>query len=95
MLLKICDSNLKFSGPFAETKSAKEYVSLLVDDPPKDCHYEIVDWFEKGDGVLVDSEKIANEVFARVLSEECGFTLSLDHMFQTFVGHSSSQCMAI
>lgn len=47
------------------------------------------------DGVLVDSERIANEVFAKVLNEECGFSLSLDDMFQTFVGHSSSQCMAI
>ena len=47
------------------------------------------------DGVLVDSEKIANEVFAKVLNEECGFSLSLDDMFQTFVGRSSSQCMDI
>ena len=47
------------------------------------------------DGVLVDSERIANEVFAKVLNEECGFSLTLDDMFQTFVGHSSSQCMAI
>ena len=47
------------------------------------------------DGVLVDSERIANEVFARILNEECGFSLSLDDMFQTFVGHSSSQCMNI
>lgn len=47
------------------------------------------------DGVLVDSEKIANEVFAKILNEECGFSLSLDDMFQTFVGHSSSQCMDI
>ena len=47
------------------------------------------------DGVLVDSERIANEVFARILNEECGFSLSLDDMFQTFVGHSSRQCMAI
>jgi len=47
------------------------------------------------DGVLVDSERIANEVFATVLNEECGFSLSLNDMFQTFVGHSSSQCMDI
>ena len=47
------------------------------------------------DGVLVDSERIANEVFAAVLNEEFGFSLSLDDMFQTFVGHSSSQCMEI
>ncbi|MFT5578633.1 MAG: HAD superfamily hydrolase (TIGR01509 family) [Paraglaciecola psychrophila] len=47
------------------------------------------------DGVLVDSERIANEVFAKVLNEEFGFSLSLEDMFQTFVGHSSSQCMGI
>lgn len=47
------------------------------------------------DGVLVDSERIANEVFAKVLNEECGFKLNLDDMFQIFVGHSSSQCMVI
>lgn len=47
------------------------------------------------DGVLVDSEKTANEVFAKILNEECGFSLSLEDMFQTFVGHSSGQCMAI
>ena len=47
------------------------------------------------DGVLVDSERLANEVFARVLNEECGFDLCLEDMFQTFVGHSSSQCMDI
>lgn len=47
------------------------------------------------DGVLVDSERIANKVFAHVLNQECGFSLSLDDMFETFVGHSSSQCMQI
>ena len=47
------------------------------------------------DGVLVDSERISNEVFARVLNEECGFSLSLDDMFQIFVGQSSSQCLEI
>ena len=47
------------------------------------------------DGVLVDSEKIANQVFAKILNEECGFSLSLEDMFQTFVGHSSNQCMSI
>ncbi len=47
------------------------------------------------DGVLVDSERLANDVFARVLYEDCGLSLSLDEMLQTFVGHSSSQCMKI
>ena len=56
-------------------------------------HFELIIF--DCDGVLVDSERIANEVFAKILNEECGFTLSLNDMFQTFVGHSSSQCMAI
>ena len=47
------------------------------------------------DGVLVDSERIANEVFAKVLNEECGFTLELSDMFEIFVGHSLEQCMQI
>jgi len=47
------------------------------------------------DGVLVDSERISNEVFAKVLNEACGFSLNLDDMFETFVGHSSKQCMEI
>ena len=47
------------------------------------------------DGVLVDSERIANRVFARVLEEECGLILSLEQMFDHFVGHSQAQCLAI
>ena len=47
------------------------------------------------DGVLVDSERIANRVFARVLEEECGLRLSLEDMFDHFVGYSQAQCLAI
>ena len=47
------------------------------------------------DGVLVDSERIANEVFADILNRECGLSLTLADMFDTFVGHSSQQCMDI
>ena len=47
------------------------------------------------DGVLVDSERLANQVFAQCLNEECGLSFSLEEMFETFVGHSSSQCMSI
>jgi len=43
--------------------------------------------------VLVDSERVANEVFARVLDEVCGLNFSLDDMFDTFVGHSRAQCL--
>ena len=56
-------------------------------------HFELIIF--DCDGVLVDSERIANTVFAQVLNEECGFNFTLDDMFKTFVGHSSKQCMAI
>ncbi len=46
------------------------------------------------DGVLVDSERIANTAFAAVLNE-LGLSLTLEDMFDTFVGHSSSQCLEI
>lgn len=45
------------------------------------------------DGVLVDSERVANEVFARVLDEVCGLQFTLEDMFDTFVGHSRAQCL--
>ena len=45
------------------------------------------------DGVLVDSERVANEVFARALEEVCGLEFSLEDMFDTFVGHSKAQCL--
>ncbi len=47
------------------------------------------------DGVLVDSERIANAVFARVIEEECGLQFSLEEMFDRFVGHSKAQCLQI
>lgn len=47
------------------------------------------------DGVLVDSERIANEVFAEILRDSCGLNLSLQEMFSTFVGRSSEQCVQI
>ena len=45
------------------------------------------------DGVLVDSERVANEVFARLLAEVCGLQFTLEDMFDTFVGHSRAQCL--
>jgi len=45
------------------------------------------------DGVLVDSERLANEVFAGVLEEVCGLQFTLEDMFDTFVGHSRLQCL--
>ena len=43
--------------------------------------------------MLVDSERVANEVFARALDEVCGLRFSLEQMFDTFVGHSKAQCL--
>ena len=43
--------------------------------------------------MLVDSESVANEVFADVLREVCGLEFSLEEMFDIFVGHSKQQCL--
>ena len=45
------------------------------------------------DGVLVDSERVANRVLAEALRELCGLEFSLEQMFDTFVGHSKAQCL--
>ncbi len=45
------------------------------------------------DGVLVDSERVANEVFARALKEVVDLEFTLEDMFDTFVGHSRLQCL--
>jgi len=44
------------------------------------------------DGVLVDSEPLANRVFAEMLGE-IGLPLTLDEMFEHFVGRSMPQCL--
>jgi len=46
------------------------------------------------DGVLVDSELITNRVFVGMLNE-LGLKLSLDDMFEQFVGRSMPQCLAL
>ncbi|NLG77655.1 MAG: HAD family hydrolase [Xanthomonadaceae bacterium] len=46
------------------------------------------------DGVLVDSEPIANRVFAEALAE-LGLQVSLDEMYADFVGRSMSYCMRL
>ncbi len=47
------------------------------------------------DGVLVDSERIANQVFARVLKEVCDLEFTLDQMYQHFVGNSEARCLEV
>jgi len=46
------------------------------------------------DGVLEDSERITNTVFAEMLNEQ-GLSVSLDDMFRDFVGRSMAQCIEI
>lgn len=46
------------------------------------------------DGVLVDSERISNQVFADMLNE-LGIPATLDYMFEHFVGHSMNYCMEL
>jgi HAD superfamily hydrolase (TIGR01509 family) len=46
------------------------------------------------DGVLVDSERIANEVF-RAMLNDLGLRLSLQDMFDRFVGLSMPQCIEL
>lgn len=46
------------------------------------------------DGVLVDSELITNRVFARMLNE-LGIAVTLEDMFERFVGRSMPQCLEI
>jgi HAD superfamily hydrolase (TIGR01509 family) len=46
------------------------------------------------DGVLVDSELITNRVFARMLNE-LGIAVTLEDMFEQFVGRSMPQCLVL
>jgi HAD superfamily hydrolase (TIGR01509 family) len=46
------------------------------------------------DGVLVDSELITNRIFVQMLNE-VGLPLSLEDMFEQFVGRSMPQCLAL
>lgn len=46
------------------------------------------------DGVLVDSERITNQVLCTML-HELGLALTLDVMFERFVGHSMQQCIEL
>jgi HAD superfamily hydrolase (TIGR01509 family) len=46
------------------------------------------------DGVLVDSEPITNRIFADMLNE-LGIPVTLDEMFEKFVGRSMGQCVAL
>jgi len=46
------------------------------------------------DGVLVDSELITNRVFSQMLNE-LGIAISLEDIFERFVGRSMPQCLEI
>ncbi|HTE41749.1 MAG TPA: HAD hydrolase-like protein, partial [Steroidobacteraceae bacterium] len=46
------------------------------------------------DGVLVDSERITNQVFCAMLND-LGIAVTLDDMFERFVGLSMPQCVSL
>ncbi len=46
------------------------------------------------DGVLVDSEVITNAVFATML-RELGAVVTIEHMFEQFMGHSMAHCLTL
>jgi len=46
------------------------------------------------DGVLVDSERITNQIFCTMLNE-LGVPVTLEDMFERFVGLSMPQCVAL
>ena len=46
------------------------------------------------DGVLVDSERLQNEVFVAML-RKVGIEITMEGMFEQFVGHSMAYCMAL
>ncbi len=46
------------------------------------------------DGVLVDSEPISNRVFATMLNE-LGIPVTLDEMFESFVGKPMAECLEL
>jgi HAD superfamily hydrolase (TIGR01509 family) len=46
------------------------------------------------DGVLVDSEPITNRVFGEML-RDLGMEVTLDDMFELFVGYSMTQCLTV
>lgn len=47
------------------------------------------------DGVIVDSERVATEVFVKALKEECGLSLDPHAIYEMFVGQSSQQILSI
>ncbi len=46
------------------------------------------------DGVLVDSERLSNQVFADMLGE-IGIAVTLDYMYDNFMGHSMAHCLEL
>jgi HAD superfamily hydrolase (TIGR01509 family) len=65
---------------------------LPPDTPPMIRPFDLVIF--DCDGVLVDSERLQNEVFVAML-RELGIEITLEGMFEQFVGHSMAYCMAL
>lgn len=65
-LYDILADDLKFSGPFYEFTSAREYVETLVAQPPVECAYKILYVFEKGSAVNLIYEFSKPETRAKI-----------------------------
>ncbi|PVV13012.1 MAG: hypothetical protein B6D77_04825 [gamma proteobacterium symbiont of Ctena orbiculata] len=49
----IFDQELDFSGPFFESKNLKVYMDSLVNDPPDNCQYELVEEYDNGESACL------------------------------------------
>ncbi len=86
----------RFETSYTSPLAAREHNDLaeplrplqrLTSASLSDCRLVIFDC----DGVLVDSELITNRVYAALLNE-LGLAVTLDDMFEKFVGHSMDYC---
>lgn len=70
-----------------------EYPLLFIMKLPDNNYFDLIIF--DCDGVLVDSERIACEVFAGILREVCDLEFTLEQMFDHFVGNSQARCLAV
>ncbi len=53
LLKDILHEDLIFSGPFFKFNSAKDYIDSLIESPPKDMSYKIIESFENNTSVCL------------------------------------------
>ena len=72
-LSSIFNEDLKFKGPFFSFSSKEEYINSLINDPPLNTKYEIINIYEDNNSVCVlytfKKEKITCEMSQYFLFE--------------------------